>query len=112
METIESMPTNPTIQQKYGNAVNLLPILYVAWADSILTEQEVGVITEEVEKQDWLTLDEKSWATKWLNPNNLPSPIDMKNWLVIIQRGSFQNRTPQENMLGRFRIEGCRNYYG
>lgn len=84
METAQII--NPSIETEIGNAVNLLPVLYVAWSDYILTEEEIEIIKEEVNSQEWLSESEKLWVDKWLNPQNPPTPVDLKNWLVIIKR--------------------------
>lgn len=65
-----------------------LPMLFVAWSDSILTEQEINAIRTQVydKKWQWLSQSERDWLEKWLNPEQPPSAIDLKNWLVIINR--------------------------
>ncbi|MGB0523377.1 MAG: acyl-CoA dehydrogenase [Flammeovirgaceae bacterium] len=65
-----------------------LPILYVAWSDSILTEKEIHAIKEQSngDKWKWLTASEREWIERWLNPAHPPSSVDLKNWLVIINR--------------------------
>jgi len=63
-----------------------LPILYVAWSDSLLTAKELEAIRAQLNQQEWLTEEERKWLEQWLNPAQPPSPIDLKNWLIIIQR--------------------------
>ena len=52
--------------------LSLLPMLYVGWADGILTPSEVVRIRERLEEEDWMTASEKERLAEWLDPQNPP----------------------------------------
>ncbi len=74
-----------TIEQSPGLLI-FLPMLYVAWSDSILTEEELASINQKVLRQDWLTNSEKSFVSKCLQPDRPPTPKQLNEWLSIIKR--------------------------
>ncbi len=76
-----------TIEQSPGLLI-FLPMLYVAWSDSVLTKEEVASIEQKILKQDWLTEDEKSFVSKCLQPEKPPSPKQLKEWLSVIKRAA------------------------
>lgn len=76
-----------TIEQSPGLLI-FLPMLYVAWSDSVLTKEEVTSIEQKILKQDWLTEDEKSFVSKCLQPEKPPSPKQLKEWLSVIKRAA------------------------
>ena len=65
-----------------------LPILYVAWADAVLTSSEIKRISKRIDKEKWLSGEEKKLLTSWLNPDDPPSPEVLKSWLEIIKKNS------------------------
>lgn len=72
-----------------GNNPNLyvfLPIFYMVWSDAVLTPSEVDTMRNLVDQQDWLTAGEKTFLLDQLNPASPPSPDELKDWLVEIQK--------------------------
>ena len=57
-----------------------LPLIYVAWSDSILTPTEIELIEEKIKEQDWLSQNEKESVCALLNPQNPPSVADLRQW--------------------------------
>ena len=76
-----------TIEQSPGLLI-FLPLLYVAWSDSVLTDEEVRSIEQKVLKQDWLTDSEKEFISSRLQPEHPPSPTQLKEWLSVIQHAA------------------------
>ncbi|MEQ9290542.1 MAG: acyl-CoA dehydrogenase [Cyclobacteriaceae bacterium] len=68
------------------NLLRFLPVIYIAWADTILNRAELDEINKIVKKQKWLTEDEHVQLASWLNPIDPPSPSEIKGWLLIIQQ--------------------------
>lgn len=68
--------------------LRLLPIIYIAWSDAVLTSKEISTIRELTHKQSWLTEEEKSIMNQWLDPANPPSPQQLKSWLSIIKQAA------------------------
>ena len=73
-----------TIEQSPGLLI-FLPMLYVAWSDSVLTEQEVTSIEQKILKQDWLSKSEKDFISGRLQPGHPPTPKQLKEWLQVIR---------------------------
>jgi len=73
-----------TLEQSPGFII-FLPMLYVAWSDSVLSEDEIVSIEQKVSKQDWLTEKEKSMVAERLNPKHPPSPQQLHHWLSLIK---------------------------
>ncbi|MFQ5652476.1 MAG: acyl-CoA dehydrogenase [bacterium] len=63
----------------------LLPMLYVAWADGILTPSEVETIRKKLEQQSWLTAAEKKRLATWLDPAAPPTTTQLLTWLSLIR---------------------------
>ena len=76
-----------TLKSKPG-LLRLLPIIYIAWADAVLTSKEITTIRDLVEKQSWLTKEEKDIINQWLDPDNPPAPQQVKSWLSIIKQAA------------------------
>jgi acyl-CoA oxidase len=76
-----------TIEQSPGLLI-FLPMLYVAWSDSVLTDMEVESIEQTILKQDWLTDSEKSFISSRLQPDDPPSPKQLKEWLSVVQNAA------------------------
>ncbi|GJM28526.1 MAG: acyl-CoA oxidase [Cyclobacteriaceae bacterium] len=76
-----------TIEQSPGLLI-FLPMLYVAWSDSVLSEDEIVSIKQRIVQQDWLTDSEKSFISDRLQPDNPPSPQQLNEWLSVIKRAA------------------------
>lgn len=62
-----------------------LPILYVAWSDTLLTPAEVRALREFIHAQSWLSESDKEVLSHVLNPGNAPSPDEFKSWFAEIE---------------------------
>jgi len=87
---IDSNSEETEIFLKMPGLLNFLPMLYIAWADDILTPSEINTIKGIVNKQVWLKTEEKDKLSQWLNPALPPSPKQMKSWLSIMEVVSDQ----------------------
>ena len=63
-----------------------LPLFYSLWADSELTLTEAKEMQLLIDKQPWLTHDEKNWLQSHLNPSNPPKPKELKSMKSVIQK--------------------------
>ena len=63
-----------------------LPIFYMVWSDAVLTPSEIKTIKDLVEKQRWLTQEEKQFLLAQINPTIPPSPDEYRNWLAEIRK--------------------------
>ena len=65
-----------------------LPLFYMVWADAVLTPSEITRVKKLLEKQQWLTPEEKTFLLSFLNPTSPPSPNQLKSWLKEIKKTS------------------------
>lgn len=82
-----------------------LPMLYVAWADAILTPSEIDLIRTQIEAQAWLDAPTKVILKKWLDPANPPSPRELKEWLNIIKSAAPDIHPQAKQTLANFGID-------
>ncbi len=61
----------------------LMPMIYVAWADGVLTQQEQELITNAA--SNWLDDDSKDALSAWLNPTEPPSSRDLLHLLTELR---------------------------
>ncbi len=70
--------------------LNFVPLLYIAWADDILTPTEIQTIRGIIEEQKWLQSEEKELLHQWLNPQDPPTIAELKSWLHLLEVTSDQ----------------------
>jgi acyl-CoA oxidase len=63
-----------------------LPALYTVWSDAVLTPGEIKNLEALIEKQTWLTEEERNILRSQINPLTPPGPAELKNWLSEIQK--------------------------
>jgi acyl-CoA oxidase len=68
------------------NLYVFLPILYTVWSDAVLTPSELKSMRMFIEKQDWISADERQFLFKQIDPATPPSPDDLRNWLEEIRK--------------------------
>jgi len=73
-----------------------LPIYYTVWSDAVLTPSEVSSIQNLVNKQAWLSAEEKSFLLSQLNPSSPPSAQDLREWFTTIQQVVNQGSADQK----------------
>ncbi|MDW3649524.1 MAG: acyl-CoA dehydrogenase [Bacteroidia bacterium] len=71
-------------------ALSLLPLLYIAWSDDILTPTEINLIEEFIQDQDWLEKDDKVFLCSRLDPAKPPTPKQVKRWASLIRNNAAQ----------------------
>ena len=58
----------------------------MVWSDAVLTPSEIKTIKDLVEKQRWLTQEEKQFLLAQINPTIPPTPDEYRNWLAEIRK--------------------------
>jgi len=79
------MLSTPQIQAN-PNLLVFLPVFYTVWSDAVLTPTELKSLHTVIDKQDWLTAEEKKFLYGRLDPNVPPTPDELKNWLEEIRK--------------------------
>lgn len=78
----------------------VLPILYYAWNDSVLTENEFKAISSFINDLQWLTKAEKAFLTSKLQYTSPPSRSELTDWLNKITDSAVKSRTSNLTELG------------
>ena len=65
-----------------------LPMVYVAWADGVLSEAELDRLRAQVGGLTWLGKVARDALMSWLDPSAPPDPRQLGRVLVEIQRGT------------------------
>lgn len=73
MPTRQNLPLSPGI-------LSIIPILYVAWSDSILSPSEMQMIHKNISQLDFLTKDEKKYILAFSDPKSPPSEDVFRQW--------------------------------
>ncbi|MEZ5039355.1 MAG: acyl-CoA dehydrogenase [Saprospiraceae bacterium] len=84
------MSTNPTTTLSYSPAIQcLMPLIYVAWSDRVLSPTEVKVLQELATRLPFLSSDDKAILLKWTNPQRPPTPELFKYWEITLKKGTL-----------------------
>ena len=90
-------PDNPAAGTDMDGLLTFLPLLYVGWADAVLTPSRLDLIRQRMAEQAWLSADEQARLQRWTDPANPPSPAQMKGWLATI-RAAAADLPPDERL--------------
>ena len=94
------MTTNPPITQIYtAGVLSLLPMLYVAWADRVLSPTEVRLLEQKMEELEFLTAKEKYILKQWCDPRQPPSRELFQQWKIKIRNASLKMRDNRRQSL-------------
>ena len=80
-------PDNPVEGLSRGVA-SVLPFLYVAWADGLLTPSEIGAVRDRVAGEDWLSDADRDQVAIWLDPATPPDATTYFGWVRTIRRAA------------------------
>jgi len=68
--------------------IPFIPLLYVAWADGVLEENEIEYIENQIQSNSSLKPETKNLVCKWLNPANPPSARELAYWKSYIKKNA------------------------
>ena len=77
----------PTVELSRGVA-SVLPLLYVAWADGLLTPDEIAAVRDRLADEAWMTDEDRAQVSAWLDPDAPPSATTYFGWVRTIRRAS------------------------
>lgn len=80
--------------QRNPHLYSFLPMFYMVWADAVLTPSEITHVRALVEKQAWISREEREFLLAQIDPKNPPEAEELKQWLVEIRRVA-QGLTPE-----------------
>lgn len=75
----------------YSPALNsILPLLYAAWADTVLTPSEIAYLKQKIDKLPFLASEERTLLLSWMNPKNPPSRQQFLHWENTLKKAAQQ----------------------
>ena len=72
----------------------VLPLLYVAWADGVLTPSEAETIRSHLRAQDWLDTATREEICGYLDPQSPPTSTKYFRWVRSLQEGAEDTSIP------------------
>lgn len=78
----------------------LLPFIYFAWQDDILTKKEIATIINFIGDQHWLTGTEKDFLKSKINTDSPPSRSELFHWKEKINTALENNKPANLTELG------------
>ena len=78
MTTIATSEYSPVVQ-------SFIPLLYVAWADGMLSPSEVSIIQKEIEALPEISNEDKSLLLQWTDPSEWPDDQTFKDWMSLLK---------------------------
>ncbi len=78
---------NPVADLSRGLAT-VLPFLYVAWADGLLTPSEIEAVRDRLSGEDWMSDADRQQVAEWLNPADPPDATTYFGWVRTLRRAA------------------------
>ncbi len=66
----------------------VLPLLYVAWADGVLTPSEAETIRTQIRAQDWIDTSTREAICNHLDPQTPPTATQYFRWVRALKEGA------------------------
>jgi len=66
----------------------VLPLLYVAWADGVLTPSEADTLRSQIRNQDWLDESVREEICRHLDPQSPPSATQYFRWIRALKQAA------------------------
>lgn len=83
------MSQNPQARLSFSPGIRvMIPLLYAAWSDRVLTPSEVSNLREKAAALTFLTDDDKEQLLDWSNPSRPPARDLFKFWEITCQEGA------------------------
>jgi acyl-CoA oxidase len=86
----------------------VLPLLYVAWADGVLTPSEIEEVRDRVQTQSWIDEAHRETICGWLDPQDPPSATQYFRWIRAIREAAAQIPDAADRSLAGLSIEMAR----
>ena len=75
----------PSEVMDHPGLISFLPLVYVAWADGILSPSEILEVRTKFGDLDWVSPEDKAVLASWLDPAHPPSTTQYLGWLRTIR---------------------------
>ena len=77
----DTIPYSPGI-------MSVLPFLYIAWADGLLTPTQIEQVSSRIKEQLWLSAEERRSLRRWLDPQHPPDATTYYGWVRRIKESA------------------------
>ncbi|WP_420454392.1 acyl-CoA dehydrogenase [Rubrivirga sp.] len=82
-------PDGPDAVAELSRGVaSVLPLLYVAWADGLLTPSEIEATRERLAGELWMTDADRAQVSAWLDPADPPDATTYFRWIRTIRQAA------------------------
>ena len=82
---------NPVVEDNILHSPGIssvLPFLYIAWADGLLTPTQIEQVSARIAEQRWLSEEERKRLCRWLDPKNPPDATTYYGWVRRIKESA------------------------
>ena len=94
----DAIPNSPGV-------ASVLPFLYIAWADGLLTPTQIEQINARIKEQVWLSAEEREQLGAWLDPQNPPDAVTYYRWVRRIKEAARAIPNAAQKSLAELGIE-------
>ncbi len=108
----ESAPVSEAMDGASPSVLAVLPLLYIAWADGILTPSEIDEIRRRIDAQPWLAGADKEQVAGWLDPQHPPSTTQYHRWMQAIRQAARHVPEAEHKSLAELGVEMARRAGG
>lgn len=99
------MHTPDAIIQSNERLLPILPMIYIAWSNNVLTPSEIEKIRAQIATMQWLQEEDRDILQQWLDPRNPPSPQQMQSWLATIRNNAKSQTDTSRHTLAELGAE-------
>ena len=83
----------------------LLPLIYVAWANGELIDEELQTLREIADRQPWLDEEALQILQHWLDPDDPPEPMELQGLLQVIKEAGDALGEPERLSLAELGVQ-------
>ena len=96
------------------SSASILPFLYIAWADGLLTPTQIETVRGHIKEQEWLSVEERERLCGWLDPQKPPDATTYYRWVRSIKERAREIPNAAHKSLAElgFEISGLANVAG
>ncbi|MFO8233763.1 MAG: acyl-CoA dehydrogenase [Longimonas sp.] len=80
--------TAPNAADYPADVLAVLPLLYVAWADGVITPSEHTALRKRLQSFDWMDPEHRDAVQQWLDPEHPPTPTEYQRWRRRLQKAA------------------------
>lgn len=100
------MSKNPPVHDDYSPALrSLLPLLFAAWSDAVLTPSEIKLLRKKVSQMKQLKEGELELIQSWSDPRNPPPRYLFEHWEQMLVKAAKNLGTASKKSLVALSLE-------